>query len=127
MSDAHDPDHYKVGGIESIDVIHAKLSIHGFQGFCAGHVMKYVHRMGHKGSSISDARKAQTYLGWLVKSMESVARKEWVIAATDDEDYPWSVVDSTDNEVEYDRYSTWGRADFEARSLNLKKEERDRQ
>jgi hypothetical protein len=70
VSDAHDPDHYKVGGIESIDVIRAKLSPEAFQGFCAGNVMKYIHRMGHKGASIDDARKARQYMGWLVESME---------------------------------------------------------
>ena len=62
---AHDPDHYKVGGIESIDVIRAKLSPEEFRGFCKGNAMKYIHRAGHKGSAVEDAKKAQVYLGWL--------------------------------------------------------------
>ncbi len=61
---SHDPDHYKVGGIESIDVIRAKLTPEQFEGFCLGNAMKYVHRAGHKGSKSDDIKKAAVYLEW---------------------------------------------------------------
>lgn len=67
---AHDPDHYKFGGIESIDVIRARLTPEEFAGFCKGNAMKYLHRMGHKGDAAEDALKAAKYLGWLAEAGE---------------------------------------------------------
>lgn len=67
---AHDPDHYKVGGIESIDVIRAKLSPEAYRGFCLGNAMKYVHRAGHKNAAVDDAKKAIVYLEWFAESLD---------------------------------------------------------
>jgi len=67
---AHDPEHYKVGGIESIDVIRAKLSPEAYRGFCLGNAMKYVHRAGHKDAAVDDAKKAIVYLEWFAESLE---------------------------------------------------------
>ena len=51
------PEHYKVGGIETIDFIEAKgLSYH------LGNVVKYVTRADHKGNRLQDLEKAQWYL-----------------------------------------------------------------
>jgi hypothetical protein len=58
MSDpVNHPDHYKAGGIETIDYIEAKeLNYH------LGNVVKYVSRAGKKGSKLQDLQKAQWYL-----------------------------------------------------------------
>lgn len=58
MSDAvNHPDHYKVGGIETIDFIEAKkLNYH------LGNVVKYVARADHKGKRLEDLKKARWYL-----------------------------------------------------------------
>ena len=53
----NNPDHYKVGGIETIDFIEAKgLS------YNLGNVVKYVTRAGHKGNRKEDLEKARWYL-----------------------------------------------------------------
>ena len=58
MSDpVNHPEHYKDGGIETIDYIEAKeLNYH------LGNVVKYVSRAGKKGSKLQDLQKAQWYL-----------------------------------------------------------------
>jgi hypothetical protein len=58
MSDpVNHPDHYKIGGIETIDYIEAKeLNYH------LGNVVKYVSRAGKKGDKLQDLQKAQWYL-----------------------------------------------------------------
>ena len=51
------PEHYKVGGIETIDFIEAKgLSYH------LGNVVKNITRADHKGNRLQDLEKAQWYL-----------------------------------------------------------------
>ena len=64
--DAINPDHYKVGGIESIDYIQAKLTPEEFAGFCRGNALKYISRAGHKGDAAEDTRKAIWYLNRLL-------------------------------------------------------------
>lgn len=66
VEDAINPDHYKVGGIESIDYIQAKLTPEEFAGFCKGNALKYISRAGHKGSAAEDTRKAIWYLQRLI-------------------------------------------------------------
>ena len=55
------PPHYKVGGIEAIDYIQAKLSPEEFAGFCRGNMLKYISRAGHKADAAEDMRKALWY------------------------------------------------------------------
>ena len=62
--------HYDVGGIETIDVIGAKLSLEEFVGFCRGNVIKYVTRAGYKGGAAQDYKKAQYYLEALINKLE---------------------------------------------------------
>jgi len=58
------PPHYKVGGIETLDFIRAKLGIDGYVGYCVGNVLKYLSRAGHKDKKKvqEDLRKAEFYL-----------------------------------------------------------------
>jgi hypothetical protein len=61
------PPHYTDGGIETIDYIRAKLTREEFIGLCRGNILKYVSRAGKKGSALEDYKKAEVYLGWLLK------------------------------------------------------------
>jgi hypothetical protein len=51
------PEHYKVGGIETIDFIEAKQLNYNL-----GNVVKYVTRADHKGNRLEDLEKARWYL-----------------------------------------------------------------
>ena len=62
------PDHYKTGGIETIDYIKAKLGDE-FKSYCIGNVIKYVSRYSHK-NGLEDLKKAQVYLNWAVESLK---------------------------------------------------------
>lgn len=65
------PDHYTVGGVETLDVIEAKLSQSEFQGYCLGNILKYLMRAGYKGKQLEDLKKAQFYLNRMIDSYES--------------------------------------------------------
>jgi hypothetical protein len=60
------PPHYQCGGIETIDVIRAKLGP-GFGYYCEGNAIKYLTRWRLKGG-VEDLRKARVYLDWLIES-----------------------------------------------------------
>lgn len=57
------PAHYAMtdNGIECIDAISAALGKEQFIGFLRGQVIKYQWRLGKKGSSVEDNRKAIWY------------------------------------------------------------------
>lgn len=65
------PSHYTMGGIECIDAIRASMSREAFCGYCKGNVQKYVWRYEKKGG-VESLKKAQVYLGWLIKAEEDV-------------------------------------------------------
>ena len=59
------PEHYKTGGIETIDFIEAKSL-----GYHLGNVVKYITRADHKGNRLEDLKKAQWYLNRAVANLE---------------------------------------------------------
>ena len=63
------PDHYMVGGIETIEYLKAKLTASEFEGYCRGNVLKYLSRAPHK-NGVEDYQKAQVYLGWLIEAIK---------------------------------------------------------
>ena len=65
------PAHYKVGGIETIDYIKAKLTPDEFRGYLKGNLLKYSSRIGHKGAAQLDAGKAGWYANALVQAIET--------------------------------------------------------
>ncbi len=69
QKDNINPQHYKVGGLEVIDIMKAKLSPTQFAGFCKGNVIKYVLRADHKGK-VEDLKKAKFYLERLINELE---------------------------------------------------------
>ena len=56
------PPHYTVGGIETLEVISAKLTNDQYLGYLLGNVMKYVMRHNYKGKPTEDLKKAKFYL-----------------------------------------------------------------
>jgi len=63
--DPINPDHYKVGGIETADYIDAKKL-----GYNLGNVIKYVSRANHKGNPLEDLQKAKWYLERQIAQLE---------------------------------------------------------
>jgi hypothetical protein len=55
------PEHYKVGGIEVIDFIKAKLTAEEFRGYLKGNVLKYTSRAGCKDDAAQDIGKLVWY------------------------------------------------------------------
>ena len=64
------PAHYKSGKIEVIEIMKDQLSEEQFKGFCKGLILKYLCRADHK-NGLEDYKKAQWYLNYLIKTMES--------------------------------------------------------
>lgn len=69
QKDNINPQHYKVGGLEVIDIMKAKLSPTQFAGFCKGNVIKYILRADHKNKA-EDLKKAKFYLERLINELE---------------------------------------------------------
>jgi hypothetical protein len=69
MKNNINPNHYKTGGIETIDIVKAKLSKQEFLGFYKGNIIKYVTRANYK-NGLEDYKKAQWYLDKLIKELE---------------------------------------------------------
>jgi hypothetical protein len=63
------PPHYKVGGIEVIDFIKAKLTPEEFRGYLKGNVLKYTSRAGHKDDAAQDVDKMVWYATKLQQSV----------------------------------------------------------
>ena len=63
MTDKINPEHYKIGGIETIDYIKAKLTPEEYLGYLKGTQIKYRARIGYKEGedAISDIDKMDWY------------------------------------------------------------------
>ena len=90
MKDMINPDHYKVGGIETIDVIKAK---HGdnYRHYVKGNLMKYSERLGNKDDWSQELRKIAWYALDLAdeldrKKSSPVIDEEWIDDPLHDED-----------------------------------------
>lgn len=57
--------YYDVGGIETIEVIKAKLTPEQLKGYLLGNIIKYSCRLNFKGSAERDAEKLKFYSNWL--------------------------------------------------------------
>lgn len=64
-TDNINPDHYKTGGIETIDYIKAKLTEEEYKGYLKGNIIKYISRAEQKNGA-EDYKKAQWYTDRLV-------------------------------------------------------------
>jgi hypothetical protein len=68
VKDAINPDHYKIGGIEAIDYVQAKLSPEEYRGYLRGNALKYLSRAGHKDDAAQDYKKAQWFIERLISA-----------------------------------------------------------
>lgn len=64
VADNTNPNHYKVGGMEVIDILKAKLTPEQFKGFLVGNALKYLFRCDHKNGQ-EDLDKALWYVTML--------------------------------------------------------------
>jgi len=66
MSRDSKSNYYDAGGIETLDIIKAKLTPEQYTGYLLGNSLKYQCRMMHKSESPTrDAEKAANYSKWL--------------------------------------------------------------
>ncbi len=65
VNDKINPNHYKQGGIETIDFMKAKMSKEQFHGYLLGNVYKYTSRYQYK-NGLEDLEKARWYLNKLI-------------------------------------------------------------
>lgn len=66
MTDPINPSHYQAGGIETIDILKAKLTSEEFKGFLLGNALKYLTRARLK-NGLEDIAKARWYLDRFLK------------------------------------------------------------
>jgi len=74
VDDVNHPRHYVAGGIETIDILRAKLTKEELVGFLKGNVIKYMTRSGKKEDALKDLKKAQWYLNYLIDMEERKCR-----------------------------------------------------
>lgn len=72
MTDPINPDHYRRGNVEAIDVIEAAVADapHMVPAYLQGQVLKYLLRMWCKGDALQDAQKARWYLERLIGKLK---------------------------------------------------------
>lgn len=60
------PEHYKIGGIDAIDYVRAKLTPEEYRGYLKGNIIKYISREKHKNGA-EDCKKAKWFSDELVR------------------------------------------------------------
>tara|TARA_B110000858_G_scaffold170132_1_gene199753 strand:- start:513 stop:809 length:297 start_codon:yes stop_codon:yes gene_type:complete len=76
MSDPINPDHYKKGGIETIEYLQAKLSNDGFYGYLKGNALKYVSREGLKSEKLTDKIEDCDKAIWYIQQMKKFHQED---------------------------------------------------
>ena len=71
MTDTINPQHYKTGGIETIDYMKAKASDEEFRGHLRLTAIKYLSRGPYKDDALEDYKKARWYINRLIAELES--------------------------------------------------------
>lgn len=67
------PEHYKRGRFEAIEIIRDKLTPEEFKGFCKGLILKYIIRADFK-NGLEDYEKAEWYLKYLIEDLKDENR-----------------------------------------------------
>jgi len=75
MSTDEKSTYYDAGGIEVINIIHAKLTDEQYKGFLLGNVIKYACRMNYKLSPLRDAQKVAVYAEMMVELLDDGGKK----------------------------------------------------
>ena len=68
--------YYDQGGIETLDIIQAKLTPEEFIGYLKGNGIKYMCRMGWKGDELRDAEKVIVYMNKLIATRNERDRRK---------------------------------------------------
>ena len=68
--DMINPEHYKTGGIETIDFMKAKSTKEEFLGHLRLTALKYLSRFGKKDNELQELKKAKWYLDRLISELE---------------------------------------------------------
>ena len=76
MEDNINPDHYKKGGIETIEYQQAKMSKAEFYGYLKGNALKYVSREGLKSEKLTDKIDDCKKAIWYLEQMITVHQKD---------------------------------------------------
>jgi len=79
MTDVINPDHYKFGGIETIEYIEAKMTKEEFYGYLKGNALKYISREGLKSQKILDKRNDIQKAIWYLQRMDKVHVSELAV------------------------------------------------
>lgn len=78
--------YYDAGGIETLDIIKAKLTPEQYEGFLLGNAIKYLCRLNFKSIDLSDktrdAAKAANYIAWLRDFKENSLRELYAMEDT---------------------------------------------
>lgn len=82
IKDNINPDHYRTGGLEVIDILKAKLTPDQLEGFLIGNVLKYTIRYPHK-NGVEDLKKAQWYLNRAIEEKDERESKRKVVFFSD--------------------------------------------
>ena len=61
--------YYDVGGIETINIIRAKLTKEQYIGYLLGNIIKYSTRLNYKGHMKVDSTKLADYSRWLEEAL----------------------------------------------------------
>lgn len=69
--DFTNPDHYKSGTIEAIDVMRAFCGPEEFRGHLRCNTLKYLLRLYKKDTPLENAKKARWYLDELITELEN--------------------------------------------------------
>lgn len=71
--DAVQPDHYRKGEYEAIDLIKdVTMDYSGYEGYLIGNIIKYLYRANYKGNKLEDLKKGQYYYDELIEWEESL-------------------------------------------------------
>ena len=62
--------YYDAGGIETLNVIEAKLTPEEYRGYLKGNAIKYLCRAAFKGNEARDAEKAANYALWYSQQLD---------------------------------------------------------
>ena len=76
MSDTINPDHYKKGGIETIEYMEAKMSKQEFYGYIKGNALKCISREGLKSDKLTDKIDDCKKAIWYLEQMITVHQKD---------------------------------------------------
>jgi len=64
------PEHYRKGGIETIEYMKAKSTEEEFRGHLRLTAIKYLSRYGHKDQRVQELKKAAWYVERLIEELE---------------------------------------------------------